>query len=491
MSLHSTPIGSRHNVPQRILRIAVVTLSIIMSILNTARGDETHYENFRFGQTAIGFGGAVTGFLSEPEATFYNPGGLGFLSMSKFSGAMNFLGHDKRVIRDFVSLDEADVPTQDGFSQDILTLPTSSVIVKSFSGGRHALAFSTFLLTETRDNFSATLDVPDETQELRLGYTEQLDDRIILIGPSYAARLSPDVSFGVSIFYARRTYAVFDQVTERIIKPEIDSVPVGYTEIHERIETQEGALLMKLGAMWRVNTRWSLGAVLSTPALQLYGRGRYSFRFIDATPSDLIDQDADDDDDIERFYEDTAEEDTFTQYPWTFGLGLSYGDPGTWRLALSVNLYLPLTYKRVEFDEDEVAEERFTSFITEIERELTLNAAIGGELYITPRWPLRLGLFTNHASSPELNQARTPTPQLSHVDLYGGSLSVGYEDERASINLGVEVQVGSGYETTLDSELNTDLNELFRRREREQYRVLFFISGALNFVRSRAAEIIR
>jgi long-chain fatty acid transport protein len=472
------------------LWITLYTLIISMWV-TTAQADETHYENFRFGQTAMGFGGAVTGFLSEPEATFYNPGGLAFLGVSKFSGAMNFLGRDKRVIRDFVSLDESDVPTQDGYSQDILTLPTSSVIVKSFFEGKHVIAFSTFLLSETRDNFSANLDVEEDTQRLRLGYTEQLDDRIILIGPSYAVRLSPNISLGMSIFYARRTYSVFDQVTERIIKPEIDSVPVGYTEIHERVDTQEGGVLMKIGALWRVNSRWSLGGIVSTPAIQFYGRGTYTFRYIDATPSDLIDGDEDNDNDIERFYEDTTEESTFTQYPWMIGLGTSYGKPGAWRLAVSMNLYLPLTYTRIELDDDDAAEEDFTGFITQVERELTINAAIGGEYYMSPQWPIRMGLFTNHASSPELNQPRTMTPRLSHVDLYGGSLSVGYEDGNASINFGVEAQIGSGYETTLDSELNTEVDELFRRREREQYRALFFISGALNFVSTKAKDLIK
>lgn len=463
----------------------------IMSICAEAKADDTHYENFRFGQTAIGLGGAVTGFISEPEASFYNPGGLGFLTTSKFSSAINFLGRDQRVIRDFVSLDENDQPSKDGYSKDILTLPTNSVIVKSLAGGKHALAFSTFLLTETRDDFSGQLHLEESGQQLQLGYTENLDDRIVLIGPSYAYRLNSRVSIGLSVFYARRTYSVLDQVTERIIKPEIDSVPVGYTEIHERVDTQEAGIFMKCGALWRVTPKWSLGAVISTPAVQLYGKGEYTYRYIDATPSDLIDGDIDDDDDIERFYEESANESTFTQYPWMLGLGASYGQEGEWRLALSTNIYMPLTYDRVDPDDEEVAEGRFTNFITLVERKLTINTSIGGELYMTPQWPVRMGVFTNLASSPELDQSRTDSPQLSHVDLYGLSLSVGYEENNASINFGIETQVGAGYETSLDSDLNIDDQELFRRRKREQYRVLFFISGALNFVSNKAKSMIK
>ena len=82
---------------------AVVIISTAIFLFASAlRGyaDEFHYENFRFGQRALGMGGAVTAYLGEPESGFYNPAGLAFVEGTRFSGAMNFYGLDEHKLLD-------------------------------------------------------------------------------------------------------------------------------------------------------------------------------------------------------------------------------------------------------------------------------------------------------------------------------------------------------------------------------------------------------
>ncbi len=464
---------------------SAAALAVVGLWAQAAGADETHYENFRFGQTAIGFGGAVTGFLAEPEAAFYNPGGLGFLERSKFSGAINFLGRDRRIIRRWVSLNDGFSPEKDGRSQDVLTLPGSSVVAKSLFGGRHIVAFSTFLYSETRDKFSGQLPLNEDDELLRIGFTENLEDRMVFIGPSYAARISDRLSIGASVFYARRTFSVFDQFTERILDPEFPADAVGYFEVQEQLQTTDGGLLARVGAMYRIDDHWSVGAVIATPAIHLHGKARYNYRIIDANPSD---EEGDEDADLERFFELNGRRAARTQYPWMIGLGASWANPGQWRLATSVNIHMPLNYARVDLDSEEIADDEFASFVADVERELTINASLGGELYLSKRWPLRVGLFTNRASSPAITSSRSPVPRLPHVDLYGASVSIGYEQDGSSINFGFEVQAGAGHETSLDASF-TDA-EPFLRRRREQYRGVFFVSGALAFVSGKAGELI-
>lgn len=463
-----------------------VAASVLVWDAAVAQADETHYENFRFGQTAIGFGGAVTGFLSEPEASFYNPGGLGFLEDSKFSGGINFLGRDRRIIRQFISTDEEDVPSKDARARDVLALPNSSSVIKTFFGGRHAVGFSTFLTSNTQERFEGSLTLDFGDGVTRIGQTESLSDRMVLTGPSYAMRVNDKLGVGVSVFYARRTFSVFDQITERNIAPELGEESIGYTEVQERVDTRDGSLLMRLGAMWRVNSRWSLGAVVGTPSVHLHSRGSYNFRFINAVPSDLVDED---EEDIDRFFEINLRKPARTEFPWMFGLGASYAVPGAWRVAVGVNAYMPLYYERVTVEDEETAADNFASFVPFIDRELTINASVGAEVYLAQRWPMRLGLFTNHASSPEIVEVRSSEPSLNHVDLYGGAISIGYEDDKASINFGFEMQAGRGHEVTLDSSIDFEDDPFFRRR-REQYRGFFFISGALSFVGNKAKNII-
>ena len=84
----------------RWLAIGFLALLAAIGSVRSARADDVHYEDFRFGQRAMGMAGAVVGFLTEPEASYYNPGGLGFSGEATFSGSLHFFGVDKRIIRD-------------------------------------------------------------------------------------------------------------------------------------------------------------------------------------------------------------------------------------------------------------------------------------------------------------------------------------------------------------------------------------------------------
>ncbi|MEO1268514.1 MAG: outer membrane protein transport protein [Myxococcota bacterium] len=465
---------------------------VCVGLCSAAQADETHYENFRFGQTAIGYGGAVVGFMTEPEASFYNPGGLAFLERSRFSGSMNFLGRDRRMITRWISGEGVGLESEDGVSESFLALPNSSAVVKTFLGGRHALGFSTFLVGNTQESFEAraTFDLGVGTEQL--DFVERLTDRTVFTGPSYALRLSEEWGVGLSVFYARRTLSRFDQWTTRL-REEDDPTGVAYQENQERVDTQDGALIMKVGGLWRVTPRWSLGASVSTPSIRLHGRGRYYFRTVDTGVEEILaelDGETVEEDSLDTFNEVEKKVRARTQYPWMLALGASYGVEGSWRLSTGLNVWMPLTYTRLQVQETELAEgSTFVSFVPRIERNLTVNGSLGGEVLLGERWPLRAGVFTNLASSPKLEQERYRVPQQDHVNLYGASISIGYIDDAATINLGVETQFGSGHETTLDASFTSD-TEIFLRRERQHARVLFLVSGALRFAGVQAKQII-
>lgn len=106
----------------------------------------------------------------------------------------------------------------------------------------------------------------------------------------------------------------------------------------------------------------------------------------------------------------------------------------------------------------------------ELERNPTLDFALGFEYYITENWALRTGAYTNFASSPEpdwrefaLTRAletvglrnlpvygnvlyRIPGPEngVSSFSTYGASLGFGYENAGSSFSLTVSQESGSG-----------------------------------------------
>ncbi|MEL6182782.1 MAG: outer membrane protein transport protein, partial [Myxococcota bacterium] len=445
-----------------------VWLVVVAGVSGWASGagaDETHYENFRFGQMALGLGGAVTGFLNEPEATYYNPGGLGFLQSSSFSGAINSFGIERQRIHGWISLDEPGRPETDGNSRESVALPTSSVLVKSFGKRRHALGYSTFLVSQTRDRFTAERTIQDEVFSERLSFELSGDDRILWTGPSYGYRLKDTLGLGVSLFYARRDNQMVEQASARLIDPDNPDSPSGYENVLEQFSANDGALLMRLGAMWKPNPRWSFGAMLSTPAVRLHGQGRYLFRFINTASAFEDEAELED-----SFTEISARRKARTQYPWLIALGASTHVPKTWRLSAGLNIYMPYTYNRLEVSPEEDDD---VSFVLRPRHELTINASLGSELYLAPRWPLRFGVFTNRASSPPITGDRLATTALPHVDLYGASISIGYQGPEAAINIGFEGQYGTGQTASLDASLEDDALP-FLTRDVERYRVVFF-----------------
>jgi long-subunit fatty acid transport protein len=260
-------------------------------------------------------------------------------------------------------------------------------------------------------------------------------------------------------------------------------MPVGYEEVTEKVDIDDGALLARLGWMWKPTSRWSLGAALSTESVRLHGSGVRASRLIDALHKD--------DEESDRYLEAVQRGRARSRYPWSLALGASNGVEGRWRIAMNLNLYLPVAYTRISFTQSPLERGVSSSFTPRITRELTVNTSVGGEFYIGERWPLRAGFFTNHSSAPEIVNAVVAEPQLPHVDLYGAALSLGYKGDNSSINFGVELQLGKGRETTLNSDLEFAAQNPYSRRVRERSRVLFFISGAVSFVSERASKIIK
>jgi long-chain fatty acid transport protein len=72
----------------------------------------------------------------------------------------------------------------------------------------------------------------------------------------------------------------------------------------------------------------------------------------------------------------------------------------------------------------------------------TINAALGIEYYLAPIFPVRLGLFTNRANTPEIIPGKTGQPM--HTNLLGFSLGVGWQTRNSSISLSMSYQGGSG-----------------------------------------------
>ncbi len=461
------------------LSLAALTLLITAP----AAADELHFETFRYGQRALGMGGAVVALPGEPEASWYNPAGLAMLEGAIFSGALQFYGLDQRNLRRSFRAGGWFAP-QDEASDAFVALPSSSVITKAFGDeDQHVFAFSTFLVDHTVEGFASSITTPLDVapfQQIQYASTRSLDDNIIFIGGSWAWRARPDLSVGASLLYARRDERRSQQRTEVLSTASSDLFLVATNAS----TLSDGALLARLGAIWRPQAALSLGLACTTPSVRLHGEGRVSFGITSSgdpedpeLPPILLNE-----------VQDGVE--TTTAYPVNCRTGVAWQPRPNLLLAADLSLALPNSYERLRLDAATRRDFNVDAQLLIPQRsQLTPNAALGLEYRPSPRWPLRAGLFTNRSAAPDIPDRPTAlyAPQ---VHLYGATLSGGFVGDDRSINLGAEVQWGQGHDVVVQDIGDLLGDPTFLRVDREQLRVLFFVSGAFDFAKKSATDLL-
>jgi len=156
-------------------------------------------------------------------------------------------------------------------------------------------------------------------------------------------------------------------------------------------------------------------------------------------------------------------------------------------VSADVSVQLPQSYTRLQLDEYST-ELIQNHFVNDMEQEWVVDAALGLETWLNPMLVLRTGLFTNRSSAPDIVLEPT-APALPQVHLYGASFSLGFKGESKAINVGTEVQLGTGHDAVLN-DITALWKPAFSRTSREQFRIVFFVSGAWDFAKKVAKKIV-
>jgi len=82
-----------------------------------------------------------------------------------------------------------------------------------------------------------------------------------------------------------------------------------------------------------------------------------------------------------------------------------------------------------------------------VEQLGTLDASVGAEYVAAGRYPLRAGLFTDHAASP----GKAGVANTARIDRYGASASVGLQTANTSSSIGANVSYGKGHDLVPDN----------------------------------------
>jgi hypothetical protein len=450
-----------------------------------AHAAEFNYENFRFGDRALGMGGAVTAVPGQAESSFYNPAGFALLNGTQLSASLHFTGFDHRRIREgffFAIFDEDDellagrdeILTSDGY----LPIPISSVI--SWTRGNHHFGFSTFLTNEAQESYQRRLSLRGEefagiadSATAEYTYARSETDRLVLTGPSWAYSLSDSFHIGASAFLARRDFNRTNTLSVREDQTGNGAYDLDFAS-NAVVSYTDHSLLFRLGMLWQAADWLTFGLNLSTQSFSLHSSGQILVSYNEVgQPS---------------FAANYRDLEAGAVQPWSLTLGTAINTPSV-ILSLDVAHYFYTEYDRLYGGGINRELERQAGIPLFIERDNVTNLRFGVEFRPESTFPIRLGAYTNFTATDlslkdeefEVGEPALPNPVQTGIDLYGVTAGFGYRRGGQEFHAGVNMEIGiSGMDTAYHDIRDPSLGYISAYRD--EVRVIFFFAGKLDFV---------
>lgn len=306
-------------------------------------------------------GGAFTALDDDPAAcSFYNPATIARMRGHSLSATGNLYNkYDVKVGRDNSA--EAPLRVNQGSFRPISAAAGSIGAFGNFAVGLN-------IVMPDYEYYSGEIDrsqVGNQTNNTIL----QLQDDSLWVGGNIALNLDEDRAAGLTVYYTARSYqrTTIDQ----------SSTPTTLRSILEEKTFTHNSLIYMLGYYQKLNTNWSLGTSLRFPSLAVSGRGSYFRSVIDTTGSPPATTES---------RENVPAE---TRIPLRAAIGLAYSRPKISTYSLDIVYHAPETYR--DFEGTSVSD-------IYVYRPM-INVAIGAEYFLEEWARLRLGVFTNYAST--------------------------------------------------------------------------------------------
>jgi long-chain fatty acid transport protein len=369
-------------------------LALCFALAGLAHSDEFHYVNILVGDRAAGLGGAYTAVSDDPSGLYHNPAGTALTQEGNLSGSMNAY-HSTWTEYD-------DVLGGEGWERKSHTLiPNFFGVLQPLGPG--VLGFSYAVPDSIREDQDQTFQDLSGTAVSRFVINFNLTDNTYNVGPSYSLPLHDRLAVGLTLYgHFREREHILNQLIE------LDNGKFQWANVY--FETDEYGVRPILGLIWEPAEKWSLGLSLSR-----------TWVLSADTQSQLTLKDVDFDADMVEFTK--VDSNDRRMYPLTVALGLAYFPTNS--LLFSVDF-------------------RYYDEVNDVfgKRESTWNAALGLEYYLTNRWVVRAGAFTDRANTPDLDSGELD--QNPHVNIFGGSASISLFTRNSSVSLGASYGKGDG-----------------------------------------------
>ncbi|MBW2222976.1 MAG: outer membrane protein transport protein, partial [Deltaproteobacteria bacterium] len=387
-----------------------------------------HYRSIPIGERAMGLGGAYTGIADDPSATYYNPAGMMTGGRFQLLGSLASLVFTRRTVEN--AFDSPNVEA-DFTSKTTTTLPRFIGTVvklgrKRFGDHQFAVGYST--LEVDRDHLGEGFTQIEAMGSVDLNLNSNYRNR--WYGMSFAAQVAQKVSIGLSAFVAQQRYDYGEDIglasggvlSDNGLRVGGDSVTTT-----TRLSVTSYDVLFRLGALYRINSRWQLGFMFQPPGFQVSNKGSVFNRTTAAVSGG----------DTGYFLFDEGDLSTRAPVPLELRVGFEFKATATTVLSVDASVDGPVRNQNV-FNRPEELENVDRSlgvyFANSTARRWTPNVAVGAE-HLFGKVAVAGGLFTNISAAPDVPATATEyTPD--QVNMFGASISVGVDTKGYRLSVG-------------------------------------------------------
>lgn len=333
--------------------------------------------------------GAVTATSSTGGSIWYNPAGLSQLSgtrvdvnvsayTARFGANVGFDSSVEGTVENRLNLLAVDV------------VPAAFTIARRF--GKVGLGLGVFVPVQNSVVLRTHLEAPagpDGEPPLEFGYDSSSNTREYHLGPGIGWDPLRRLSIGASLLANYRTQFEATDVAATAAGP---SGRASFST-HRSRESLGVGLELVLGAKWKLDDGWRLGAVVRTPSLRLGQAGKQIETELRVSPDGQAGQDI--------VFDETLSLGTQVLSPFRFHAGVSKEFE---RLRGALDLSLLLPYRNELFG---------------IVERATWNARLGAQTELNPNWSVGGGLFTDRSFKEK------PSDFLDkQIDFYGVTVAV-------------------------------------------------------------------
>jgi long-chain fatty acid transport protein len=416
-------------------KLALVTVLMLGGSL-PAGADQFHYHNVLMGDRAMGLGGAFTAIADDASGIIYNPAGLGFSLSNDISGSGNAL------YRKTVTYKKA-LGTSDFVENSGGTMAPFFGALQKLDHIIPGLVFSFGL-------FNRDSDLKDQNDFITTPTVSRFHRSVMVraattgFGAALAKRFG-SLSFGTSLSYINvdELTQEYQDVLQAWGQTNAASPQIYHRLLNQNIRERLTANVIELGLGTQMAMRGGVVLGLSAKIPYLMSEGLQQDR--EVTSSFIRDEGGRNvlvnatEVDTSRMSE--ATKNLYGQVYRTIGSTDEKSPLGQWSTEVRAGMawFASATYI---FSADVIHHTATEGDLALYKKDAVTNWAVGSEIYVTPSFPLRLGMFSNYDSraEPEANKVN----QRDSIDYLGGSAFLAWVQPNSQIAAGAIMQRGTG-----------------------------------------------